>query len=783
MADIRAKLQLDTRDAEKNVNKLGSAFKALVAGASVKAFVDLGDEFTQITNRLKSVSGSTAEASQAFELVKRVAANTRSGLEPVAGLFADLTIATEEMGLSQKEVAAVAGTFSKALKVSGADANASSGAIRQFGQALASGVLRGDEFNSIMEANPAFMRKVAGTLEVTTGQLRSMAEQGLLTSDVLVAATQEIGDSIDKDFAKTVSTVGEAFVALKNSFLEIIGRIESNTGIFTSLADTITHVADNLDVYIKLAALAFGVGAIKGVMNFVKAIQALQIVTKAQAVAQAALLALSGPAGWGILAGAAAATTLAVVGINKALGETEDAAQDAIDSMGDGEDAARKVTTELEKQVDANKDGILQVKEIVQLNILLQAEKKKQKALDDEKTRILKNQQETFNAITGELALTTAEFEKQLQLSLDLVGATDNQKTRMQAIFDLEKERTDELTELNELTRLSTEQRAQKEAEINQIYDERINKLNTTQDILNAIADAGTKFDITEATRNNIDSLLFEIGKMDALLDANSTKEKDRLQKEYDLFSEIQSKRRELQTKIDKDIAEQKAKLGRELTAEEIKLIMEKYAVEKEGLEEARALFEQYGSNVLDIYDKLIEKSMSFGQGIKDSFAKIRDFVDDQAAYSGRIIDTMAQGFEDAILNFVETGKLSFKDLFKSLLAEIIKMQANRMFLALFSPEGGLFGNLFSGFFANGGFIPAGKIGIAGERGPELIRGPASVTSTADTAALLSGGSTQVTYNIQAIDSRSFEERLAERPEFIYAVTEAGRRRSPGGRL
>jgi lambda family phage tail tape measure protein len=347
----------------------------------------------------------------------------------------------------------------------------------------------------------------------------------------------------------------------------------------------------------------------------------------------------------------------------------------------------------------------------------------------------------------------------------------------------LEKERTDELTELNELTLISAEQRAQKEAEINQIYDQRIDKLNTTQDILDAIADAGTKFDITEATRNNIDNLMYDIMRINDLNEANSLQQRERIQKEYDLQSELQSKFEELQTKINKDIAEQKAKIGRELTGDEIKLIHEKYEVERQGLSEAQDLYNTYGSNVLDLYDKLIAKSREFGTGIKESFLSIRDFVENQAAYAGRIIDTMAQGFEDAILNFVETGKLSFKDLFKSLLAEIIKMQANRMFLALFSPEGGLFGNLFAGMFANGGIIPGGKIGIVGERGPELIRGPASVTSTADTAALLSGGSTQVTYNIQAIDSRSFEERLAERPEFIYAVTEAGRRRSPGGRL
>ena len=99
----------------------------------------------------------------------------------------------------------------------------------------------------------------------------------------------------------------------------------------------------------------------------------------------------------------------------------------------------------------------------------------------------------------------------------------------------------------------------------------------------------------------------------------------------------------------------------------------------------------------------------------------------------------MTQGWEDAFVKFAETGKLSFKDLFKTLMIEIVKLMANKLFLALFSPMGGLFGGLFAGFFNNGGSIPAGKIGIAGENGPEIIRGPGTVISTRDSAEMLGG--------------------------------------------
>jgi hypothetical protein len=89
---------------------------------------------------------------------------------------------------------------------------------------------------------------------------------------------------------------------------------------------------------------------------------------------------------------------------------------------------------------------------------------------------------------------------------------------------------------------------------------------------------------------------------------------------------------------------------------------------------------------------------------------------------------------------------------------------------------GSSIGDLFGGFFANGGTLGAGKWGIAGEAGPELISGPASITPMG------SGGVTQVTYNINAVDARSFQQLLAQDPSLIFALTEQGRKSIAGGR-
>ncbi len=101
------------------------------------------------------------------------------------------------------------------------------------------------------------------------------------------------------------------------------------------------------------------------------------------------------------------------------------------------------------------------------------------------------------------------------------------------------------------------------------------------------------------------------------------------------------------------------------------------------------------------------------------------------------------------------------------------------LFSFLGGGAGGFLGSLFSGAKATGGYIPSGRFGLVGEKGPELVSGPAQVTSTADTAALMGGRTTAVTYNINAVDAASFKQLVAQDPEFIYNVTRVGQRRMP----
>jgi phage-related minor tail protein len=179
---------------------------------------------------------------------------------------------------------------------------------------------------------------------------------------------------------------------------------------------------------------------------------------------------------------------------------------------------------------------------------------------------------------------------------------------------------------------------------------------------------------------------------------------------------------------------------------------------------------------------KNLETSRSFSAGWNEAFASYKDDAFNAAMEAKTYFDTFSKGFEDVFVKMVQTGKLSFKDLANTMIAEFARIESRKLFAGLFGGASG--GGLFSGFakmlgFANGGVPPIGVPSIVGERGPELFV-PRSAGTIVPNNQL--GMGTNVTYNINAVDASSFRQLLARDPEFLYAVTEKGRSAIPSGR-
>lgn len=179
-----------------------------------------------------------------------------------------------------------------------------------------------------------------------------------------------------------------------------------------------------------------------------------------------------------------------------------------------------------------------------------------------------------------------------------------------------------------------------------------------------------------------------------------------------------------------------------------------------------------------DIIEQQYRQQREFSTGWKNAFEEYRDEATNAAKVAERVFNKTTRGMEDAIVNFAKTGKFEFKDLVATILEELLRSQIQRLIaqtFGMFGAGGGTTGatSLFGGFFANGGTLPAGKFGIVGEAGPELITGPANITP------LNNFGSGSVTYNINAVDAASFKSLVARDPGFIHAVAQQGSRKIP----
>ena len=293
----------------------GALLAATAGLGGAKELLDRADAYTRLTNQLRVATQGEEEYQAALEAVVAVARRSNADLDSTANLYGKIAQNAETLGLSQGQVADVTELVAKAMQLSGAEASAASGAILQLGQALGSGALRGDEFNSIMEASPKLMEALAAGLGVAVGELRAMAEAGQLTSDRVVKAllTQKV--AIDEVYGKLPQTVGQAMTGLANAGTLFVGKLNEQTGATQSLASGLKFLAENLDAVAALMGAAFAAALAKGTVAFgqqVAAMLAAKAAARELAVAAAAQQREAVAAAQGHLAAAQAAANRAL---------------------------------------------------------------------------------------------------------------------------------------------------------------------------------------------------------------------------------------------------------------------------------------------------------------------------------------------------------------------------------------------------------------------------------------------------------------------------------------
>lgn len=236
----------------RELRLLAGAYASLQGGSALAdAAVDLAkvaDAAKNLHARLALVVGEGPQLQAALAGVEAVALRTHSALEATSTLFGKIVDSGKAINLGTAEALALTETINQAIQISGASAQASNDAILQLVQGLQSGVVRGDEFNSIMEQAPRLAKAMADGLGVTTGGLREMAEAGALTSQTVIAALQGQARTIDAEFAKLPKTIGRAITDLTTHWETFISQTDEASGASAKVAEVIETVARNLDL-------------------------------------------------------------------------------------------------------------------------------------------------------------------------------------------------------------------------------------------------------------------------------------------------------------------------------------------------------------------------------------------------------------------------------------------------------------------------------------------------------------------------------------------------------
>ncbi|HCA5015318.1 phage tail tape measure protein [Acinetobacter baumannii] len=251
--------------ASKSMDSLSVATRALaghMAGLlTVGSAISKMDTYTGLQNRLKLVTNNQVELNKATEDTFRIAQRTYSAWDSVLQVYQRFSDNAKTLNLTMDDTARLTETVSKAVAISGASAEAADAALVQFGQALASGTLRGEELNSVMEQTPALAKAIAKGMGITVGELRSVAAEGKITSQEIVKALRNVESDVDALFAKTDITIGQSLTLLNNEITKFVGEAGKGSGAAQVLAGSVQTLASNLDL-IADGALVVGIGYI-----------------------------------------------------------------------------------------------------------------------------------------------------------------------------------------------------------------------------------------------------------------------------------------------------------------------------------------------------------------------------------------------------------------------------------------------------------------------------------------------------------------------------------------
>lgn len=267
--------------------------QALAGAFGVREIARASDAVKGIDGRLRIFEGSADKAGSAFKGIFAIAQESGAALENVADLYGNFARNAGELGLSQERILGLTRTITQAMATAGGASASAEAAIMQFGQALSAGVLRGEELNSVMTQAPALADAIARGMGRTTGELKAMGEQGLITVPEIIAALEKMSGEIEARFSLMPQTVAQGLTRVRNAYLDYVRDSQSIGTASDAVAGGLSVLARNFDT-LATAATVFAAVMLGRVIG--AKLQAAQATLAQLRADQAARVAAAGAA-------------------------------------------------------------------------------------------------------------------------------------------------------------------------------------------------------------------------------------------------------------------------------------------------------------------------------------------------------------------------------------------------------------------------------------------------------------------------------------------------------
>ncbi|AKI27035.1 tail protein [Moraxella phage Mcat2] len=240
--------------------QLGIAFATLGSAVSISHIIATADQMQNLASQIRLATSSTEQFHAVQTELRAIANEQRSSFDAVVDLYSNSQRSLSALGKSQQDVINFTRNMTMAMNVGGRSAQAQAAALTQLGQALASGVLRGDEFNSVAEQAPILMDLIAKEMGVTSNAIRDLAKDGKITADVVYNAVAKATDSLSVMSAKMPTTVSQALQVIKNEYNYLIDDImNQNSMMSQNIANAVLWAAEHFRTLVSAAAM---VGAV-----------------------------------------------------------------------------------------------------------------------------------------------------------------------------------------------------------------------------------------------------------------------------------------------------------------------------------------------------------------------------------------------------------------------------------------------------------------------------------------------------------------------------------------